>query len=94
LPLETGELPKNNVAQTQTTAAGKDLCCQQGAKNVNVEKNATAGNSVVSPEHPAHEETHPRYTSDSYQKILDYRVGEILFTTIILAVILLLRLHH
>jgi hypothetical protein len=31
---------------------------------------------------------------DPYQKILDYHVGEILLTTIIFGVILLLRLHH
>jgi len=35
-----------------------------------------------------------RYTSDSYQKILDYHVGEILLTTIIFGVILLFRMHH
>lgn len=61
---------------------------------MNLEKNTTAGSSIVSGEQLAPEETHPAYTSDSYQKILDYRVGEILLTTIIFAVILLLRLHH
>jgi hypothetical protein len=35
-----------------------------------------------------------RYTSDGYQKVLDYHVAEILLSTIVLAVIALLRLHH
>ena len=34
------------------------------------------------------------YPSDSYQKILDYKVVEILLSTIVVAVIVLLRLHH
>jgi hypothetical protein len=34
------------------------------------------------------------YPSDSYQKILDYHVVEILLSTIVLAVVVLLRLHH
>jgi DNA-directed RNA polymerase beta subunit len=62
---------------------------------VNVEKNAsTAAGPIVASESSGHEKTHLRYTSDSYQKILDYHVGEILLTTIIFGVILLLRLHH
>ena len=35
-----------------------------------------------------------QYTSDGYQKVLDYHVAEILLSTIVLAVIALLRLHH
>ena len=42
----------------------------------------------------AAEDTHYRYTSDTYQKVLDYHVAEILLSTIVLAVIALLRLHH
>jgi hypothetical protein len=62
---------------------------------VNVEKIApTPAGSVTPSEAPAHEETGIRYTSDSYQKVLDYHVGEILLTTIIFGVILLIRLHH
>jgi len=34
------------------------------------------------------------YTSESYQKILDYHVSEILLTTIVFGIILLLRFHH
>jgi hypothetical protein len=33
-------------------------------------------------------------SSDTYQKVLDYHVAEILLSTIVLAVITLLRLHH
>ncbi|HEY1993384.1 MAG TPA: hypothetical protein VGG81_03190 [Edaphobacter sp.] len=59
------------------------------------EKNVPkVSNSIVGNEAPAQQETHLRYTSDSYQKILDYHIGEILLTTIIFGVIVLLRLHH
>ncbi|MEO6806828.1 MAG: hypothetical protein ABI286_01510 [Edaphobacter sp.] len=34
------------------------------------------------------------YASDSYQKILDYHVVEILLSTIAIGVIILLRMHH
>jgi hypothetical protein len=34
------------------------------------------------------------YPPNSYQKILDYHVVEILLSTIVVAVIVLLRLHH
>jgi hypothetical protein len=34
------------------------------------------------------------YPSNSYQKILDYHIAEILLSTIVLAVIALLRLRH
>jgi hypothetical protein len=62
---------------------------------VNVDKNVTkALNSIVNSEAPTQQETNLRYTSDSYQKILDYHVGEILLTTIIFGVIVLLRLHR
>jgi hypothetical protein len=67
----------------------------KGVKNVNVEKNAPAAlGSIVAGEASPQEEVPLHYTSDSYQKILDYHVGEILLTTIIFGVILLLRLHH
>jgi hypothetical protein len=73
-----------------------DLCAAaKGVKNVNAEKNVPKGlSSIGSKETPAQQETNLRYTSDSYQKILDYHVGEILLTTIIFGVIVLLRLHH
>lgn len=62
---------------------------------MNVEKIApTPAGSITPSEAPAQEETRFRYTSDSYQKVLDYHVSEILLTTIIFGVILLLRLHH
>jgi hypothetical protein len=35
-----------------------------------------------------------RYASKGYQKVLDYHVAEILLSTIVLAIIALLRLHH
>ena len=59
---------------------------------MNVEKNAPAPlDSIVRSEISRQQDTE---TSDPYQKILDYHVGEILLTTIIFGVILLLRLHH
>ena len=57
-------------------------------------KTASLVDSTVSHETPAQEEPILRYTSSSYQKILDFHVSEILLTTIILGVVLLLRLHH
>ena len=73
-----------------------NLCAAtKGVRNVNVKKNAPGTlSSGITTEALSKEETHLRYTSDSYQKILDYHVGEILLTTIIFGVILLLRLHH
>jgi hypothetical protein len=62
---------------------------------MNVEKNAPAPvDSIVRNETSQQQDTDFHYTSDPYQKILDYHVGEILLTTIIFGVILLLRLHH
>ena len=62
---------------------------------MNAEKKAVISvDSVVSPRPSSQEEPDTRYTSTSYQKILDYHVSEILLTTIILGVVLLLRLHH
>ena len=49
---------------------------------------------AVSTEASFRENARLRYTSDSYQKILDYHVGEILLTTIIFGVVLLFRMHH
>jgi hypothetical protein len=34
------------------------------------------------------------YVSDSYQKILDYHIVEILLSTIVIGVVVLLRMHH
>ncbi len=42
----------------------------------------------------APEDKQYRYTSDTYQKVLDYHVAEILLSTIVLAIIALLRIHH
>ena len=62
---------------------------------MNVEKNElTAVDSIVSNEISQRQAPDFHYTSDPYQKILDYHVGEILVTTIIFGVILLLRLRH
>jgi hypothetical protein len=74
------------------------LCvAAKGVQNVNVEKNAsTPANSSLPIEPSGLEETNFQYTSDGYQKILDYHVGDILLTTIIFGIILLVRfrLHH
>jgi hypothetical protein len=40
------------------------------------------------------EDARNRYSSDTYQKVLDYHVAEILLSTIVLAVIALLRIYH
>jgi len=72
------------------------LCvATKGVKHVNAEKNVpTVAASIVTSEASGQQENHIRYTSDSYQKILDYHVGEILLTTIIFGIILLLRFHR
>jgi hypothetical protein len=62
---------------------------------VNEEKKAsTPVGSMVPSETAGHKEPVLHYTSNSYQKILDYHISEILLTTIIFGVILLLRLRH
>ena len=62
---------------------------------MNAEKNElTAVDSVTRRETFGQEDTGSHHTSDPYQKILDYHIGEILLTTIIFGVIVLLRLHH
>jgi hypothetical protein len=74
---------------------GKLCAASKGVKNVNVEENEpTRLGPAISTEASFREKSRPRYTSDSYQKILDYHVGEILLTTIIFGVILLFRMHH
>jgi hypothetical protein len=62
---------------------------------VNVEKKAaTSVDSIATCEAQEQEEPILRYTSTSYQKILDFHVSEILLTTIIPGVALLLHLHR
>jgi hypothetical protein len=62
---------------------------------MNVDKNAsTPVDSIALSEISHQQDTKVQEPSDPYQKILDYHVGEILLTTIIFGVILLLRLHH
>ena len=62
---------------------------------MNVKENTPAAlSSTITAEASLQDKTYLRYTSDSYQKILDYHVGEILLTTIIFGVILLFRMHH
>jgi hypothetical protein len=63
--------------------------------NVYTKKSSTATNDPITPQKaPEREEFHVSYTSDSYQKILDYRVVEIFLTTVVFGVIVLLRLHR
>jgi hypothetical protein len=71
------------------------VCRCQGSKHVNVDKNGNISpKPIAPPSTPVQEDSTFRYTSDSYQKILDYHVSEILLTTIIFGIILLLRFHH
>jgi hypothetical protein len=62
--------------------------------NVYAEKNLSATDPVIAFEASALEDLNLSYTSDSYQKILDYRVVEILLTTAFLGIIVLLRFHR
>jgi hypothetical protein len=73
---------------------GKSCAATKGVKNVNAENAPVTAKSIATDEALPQEKTHLRYTSNSYQKILDYHVSEILLTTIIFGVLLLLRLHR
>jgi hypothetical protein len=81
----------NNVGPN----AGKSVFPTKGVRAMNADKHAsTPVDSIVRSEISRQQDTDVQETSDPYQKILDYHVGEILLTTIIFGVILLLRLHH
>jgi hypothetical protein len=58
------------------------------------EKNATAVIESNSREVSNQEKPTLLYVSDSYQKILDYHIVEILLSTIVIGVIVLLRMHR
>ena len=58
---------------------------------MNPEKNASMS---PDPKTSSRKDPSLHYTSESYQKILDYHVSEILLTTIVFGIILLVRLHH
>jgi hypothetical protein len=57
-------------------------------------KNVSSSTEHVRSIDAAPEDKKYGYTSDTYQKVLDYHVAEILLSTIVLAVIALVRLHH
>ncbi|MCU1247340.1 MAG: hypothetical protein JWQ49_369 [Edaphobacter sp.] len=63
--------------------------------NVYAEKSQSA---IVGPitagEAAGQEESHISYTSDSYQKILDYHIAEIFLTTVVFGLIVLFRFHR
>ena len=90
-PWKSRELPKKTVR----TDIG-DLCVAiKGVLNVNTDKNASMPlDPAIPAESSIQEESNLHYTSESYQKILDYHVSEILLTTIVFGIILLLRFHH
>jgi hypothetical protein len=60
------------------------------------EKNApTKADPIVHREASGRKEPNIFYSSsDSYQKILDYHIVEILLTTVVFGVIILIRLHR
>ena len=49
---------------------------------------------MASIEMSAKEKSNLFYTSEAYQRILDYHVSEILITTIVFGIILFVRYHH
>jgi hypothetical protein len=62
---------------------------------MNAENNlAMAVEPTATFERSATEESNLFYTSAAYHRILDYRIPEILLTTIVFGVILFIRLHH
>ncbi len=63
--------------------------------NVYSEKSKSAAvDSIVSRKTSGLKDSRMAHTSDSYQKILDYHVVEIILTTVAFGVIVLLRMHH
>jgi hypothetical protein len=62
--------------------------------NVYVKKApSTSIDPIIPRKTSGQEDSHLSYTSDSYQKILDYHVVEIFLTTVVFGIIVLLRLH-
>ena len=67
----------------------------RGVMNVYAEKSQSATiDPIIAREAAGQEELNISYTSDSYQKILDYHIVEIFLTTVVFGVIVLLRLHR
>jgi hypothetical protein len=62
--------------------------------NVYGKKDSTAVIDRIISEKSGQEDLKSLYPSTSYQKVLDYHIAEILLSTIVLAVIALLRLHR
>ncbi len=62
--------------------------------NVYGKKDSTAVIDRIASEKSGQEDSKSLYPSTSYQKVLDYHIAEILLSTIVLAVIALLRLHR
>jgi hypothetical protein len=66
----------------------------RGVMKAYAEKSTTAADPKISREAFDPKKLEALYPSDSYQKVLDYHVVEILLSTIVVALIVLLRLHH
>jgi hypothetical protein len=62
--------------------------------NVYGKKDSAAVIDRIASEKSGQEDSKSLYPSTSYQKVLDYHIAEILLSTIVLAVIALLRLHR
>jgi hypothetical protein len=74
---------------------GKPWLTVRGVMNVYAEKSQSASIDPILPHEAAgQEELNISYTSDSYQKILDYHIAEIFLTTVLFGVIVLFRMHH
>lgn len=63
--------------------------------NVFAKKNQSAAANTIRPRKASDsDKSKALYPSSMYQKVLDYHVAEILLSTIVLAVIAMLRLHR
>jgi hypothetical protein len=63
--------------------------------NVFAKKDQSATTNTIRPRETSDsDKSKALYPSSMYQKVLDYHVAEILLSTIVLAVIALLRLHR
>jgi hypothetical protein len=91
--LEIRKLPMNKFAHDPRKNLVSICVHVRGVMNVYAEKNPP---STIDPmiEASGQEQSNISYTSDSYQKILDYHIVDIFLTTVVFGVIILLRLHH
>jgi hypothetical protein len=85
----------NELAQEPVCAKSRRNPVSQGEFIVYAEKSTPTADPTVHREASNQRERNVlTSSSDSYQKILDYHIVEILLTTVLFGVIILIRLHR